>query len=239
MYQQEVEGYDFLRTGTKFKRIRSLLLMKRKEKGNKPKTFEILAELIDLDEHKFKSFFKPVVIEEVIVPEPSWSNRAEAYEVHKLFFDRVTDVVLENVDITKSNVPLYFSRTQLNKSFRQLQNEEKVEEYIRSIGGKIVYPEKLSFEELIILCNKHKLFIGCIGASFLTLLFVKSSDLNTICLSEPRPRPNFFMMDKLKDINSNYINCMTKVDPNIRGKKGNNFILDHEKAIFYLNEILG
>ncbi len=195
--------------------------------------FRTIAGYLGLDRHPSVAFSKPVRLEQVVVPEPSFVIRAEAHEVHKWVCDQIADRVLDGQGGVTDRRPLYLSRRKLRSSRRKVENEHEIEAFIRSAGGEVVYPERLTLEKQIRLFNQRRTVIGCIGSALHTLLFSRSADIRAVYLSGPQPNPNNFMIDRLAGVQSHYVNCLMP-----GGRAGKDRILDCEKAIRFLDEII-
>jgi len=229
MHQTEVEKCELICNLTIKQNIKHYI--KLAVKKDKPRIIHKFKNYIDLP--KLKLFSSPVSVGEVVIPNPSFSDRGKAYKVHTLVFDVVAKKVLENIQLKRTDTPLYVSRTKLIKANRHIENEVKLEEYILSVGGKIIYPEQLTLEEQIILFNKHKCIIGCLGSALHTLLFSNYGNTRVIYLTPPFVCDNYFKIDKMKDFRGTYINCIESVNNSYK-----ELSLNTEKAIRYLKELL-
>jgi capsular polysaccharide biosynthesis protein len=191
---------------------------------------DLFFEAVKLDKHRFISFKAPILLEEVIVPYPSFVNRGEGFEIHKLLPESVAKSLLsENYKMTSQ--PLYFSRRSLSQDRRLIINEDRLEEELRKHGFAIFCPEKLSLKQQIHLVNKHEVIIGAIGSALHNILFDVSSRRNIVYLSSGI-NPNYLIIDAIKSVNSGYINALKK-DPNCQKEESftKNQILDIEIAL--------
>jgi len=179
------------------------------------KTFlDTFFELVNLDRRRFITFKHPVLLNEVIIPYPSFSIRSEGFEVHKIIPENVANRVLQTCVQKTTNQPVYLSRSKLNRKFRQITNEDKLEILLREKGFLICYPEKLSLQEQIQLVNKHEVIIGSLGSAFHSILFDVSSTRNSVCfgLKEQFINSNYFIIDAIKSVNATYIAALEQ-DP--------------------------
>ncbi len=185
-----------------------------------------------LDINRFISFKEPVLLQEVIIPYPSFSIQCEGFEVHKLLPESVAKNWLPKKVQTTSQ-PLYLSRKHLHKNARLIINESLLEEKLSKSGFAIVYPEKLSLQEQIYLINKHEVIVGAIGSALHSVLFDISSQRNLVCFgSQERIRTTYLIIDAIKSVNSIYISALQQ-DPNcLKTKKSRqNQLIDLDIAI--------
>jgi len=183
---------------------------------------------------------KPIRAKEVIVPQCSMYNRYKVYPKHLDVTRKIARHILGTAKLQQDIRPVYLSRTKLNKSMSSYIGEEPTEEYCKNIGCKIVYPERLSLKEQVVLINTHNVFIGCIGSAFHSLLFrfVEKNPTNIYLTTEPTEpteptKSNYAMIDSVLRSKTHYIHCLKSV----ANKKKTN-IFDSQKAISELSEIL-
>jgi len=184
------------------------------------------------------SFTSPVLLEEVIVPQPSFTARHDIYEAHRLLPERVAERLLPKTNETTSQ-PLYFSRSALKSNLRLIVNEKQLEVKLREKGFAIRYPEQLSLGEQIALINRHSVLVGPAGSALHGILFDLSSNRNLVCLAEAMAvNMNCLLIDAVKGVKSVYIGVLT-VDPETVHKKINlqNRVLDVDLSLRGLKEI--
>ena len=144
-------------------------------------------ELLGFDKKRFLHFEKPVVIEKVIVPYPSFSVHQQGFEVHKLMTTNATLRLFSDQGKAKAPKqtaqPLYFSRRLLSKGRRNIINEYQLEQELKSKGVAVYYPEKLSLVQQINLINKHEIIMGTMGSALYNILFNIALDKKMICLT--------------------------------------------------------
>ena len=177
---------------------------------------------------------KPIRADEIIVPQCSMYNRYKIYQKHLDVTRRLAKNIIGTTKIKKDKTPVYLSRTKLNKSMRSYLGEEPIEEFCENMGCKIVYSERLSLKEQVILFNKHDVFIGCVGSAFHSILFrfVEMSAIN-IYLTTESTNSNYEMIDSLMQNESHYISCIIPASDKIK-----THLLDSQKAISELDDIL-
>ena len=180
------------------------------DKSNvRQKTFlDMFFEPVNLDK-RLISFEVPVLLKEVIIPYPSFLNRCEAFENHKLLPENITKSVLSARPSTSQ--PLYFSRRLLNSRQRKVINEYELEKKLHDNGFAICFPEKLSLQQQIYLINKHEVVVGVIGSALHNILFDTSPRRYIVYLGDRGYiNTNFLMIDAIKSANSVYIGALKK-----------------------------
>lgn len=196
-------------------------------------------QLLGFDKKRFLHFDEPVIIKRVIVPYPSFSFDAEAFEVHKFVTNSAALKLFPEKEksIKTSSQPLYFSRRNLSTGFRSIINEDKLETILKSKGVAICYPEKLSLVEQIKLINKHEIIMGTKGSAFHGLLFSLFPEKKVICFTFTNHFfINYLLVDALMKVNSDYICCLfPDYEKNFSSKE--NQIINMDIAVDSLKEI--
>lgn len=176
--------------------------------------FDTLLEPVNLiNKERLVTFSRPVIIDKIIIPQPSFVNLSNAYQVHSLFPENFARNTLPQ-QLETTSQPLYLSRRLLESSSRNIINELELEKIFLSAGFAICYPEQLSLREQALLINKHEVIIGPIGSALHSILFDISSHRNIVCLTDKDHfNPNFIMIDAIKSFQSTYVAALT-LDPN-------------------------
>ena len=189
---------------------------------------DMFFKLLGFDKRRFLHFDEPVIIKKVIVPYPSFSFDAEAFEVHKSVTNNAALKLFPEKEksIKISSQPLYFSRRSLSTGFRSIINEDKLEKILINKGVAICYPEKLSLVEQIKLINKHEIIMGTKGSALHSLLFSLFPEKKVICFTFTNHFfINYLLVDALMKVNSDYICCLfPDYDKNFSSKE--NQIID-------------
>jgi capsular polysaccharide biosynthesis protein len=160
-------------------------------------------------------------------------NRYKIQAEHLNVTRAIAKHVINIEQVKKDTTPIYLSRTKLKRSNRLLIGEDSVEEYCRSIGFKVVYPEQLSLMEQIVLFNTHNIFIGFIGSAFHTMLF-RIYDEKAMCvyLTDGAQYKNYECIDSLMGNNTKYIKCTENTS--IAKKE---YCIDQDMAIKYISKM--
>ena len=184
-----------------------------KNRGPSKTFIDHFFQAVNFDKRRFVSFKSPVLLENVIVPYPSFSIKCEGFEVHKLIPENIATHFLQKTPKITGQ-PLYFSRRCLDSDKRLVINEDKLEKELQRQGFAIYYPEQLSLKQQIYLINKHEVVVGTAGSALHNVLYDISASRNLVCFTyEASSNTNFFIIDALKSVNSSYISALVK-DPN-------------------------
>jgi hypothetical protein len=166
--------------------------------------------IMNFDKHRFFYLQEPVFLEEVVIPYSAFILDREAFSVHRVLLESLARVVLQE-DSTKSDQPLYLSRTNLNRknALRLIENEINLETLLKENGFIVAHPQELTLEEQIRLINKHKVIVGVWGSSLHNIMFSLNPQVKLICLGDKyNISPNFFLVDGIKKIKSIYIGAL-------------------------------
>ena len=191
------------------------------------------------------NFNSPILISEVIIPEPSFYNRGKASHVHRIFPERVAKTIFQQkcdfnynfYNQTTKQSAIYLSRSLLPKSARKIHGETELEKELEKYDIKIIYPETLSFEEQIFLINSYDTVIGCEGSALHLLFFrIRKAPLNLFMITFPKVNANYSMMNIIKGVKTTYIKGLTS-DQN-SSKKGfrKDAVLDYEFVLKVLRK---
>lgn len=195
-------------------------------------------ELLGFDKKRFLHFKKPVMIEKVIVPYPSFTVHQQGFEVHKLI---TTNAALRLFSSQgkipkKTSQPLYFSRRLLSKGRRNIINEYQLEQELKNKGFAVYYPEKLSLVQQIDLINKHEIIMGTMGSALYNILFNIALDKKMICLTFSNHfYINSLIINALMKIRVAYISCLS---PEEKALKENSNYYDTQNQQLDLDLVL-
>jgi capsular polysaccharide biosynthesis protein len=190
----------------------------------------------DLDAQKLMHCETPLLLSEVHIPRPSMVNRNHAFSDHPESHAIVAQRICGNRPSERSDQPVYISRRQLPELHRKIVTEDRLEIALVRAGVRVVCPEHMAFEDQINLFLSHRIFIGCIGSGFHSLLFAaRDGTSKTIVLCDPKINANYRIIDELQQIDADYINCLS-VDPTSR-KIDPDRILDLDVALHQLRRI--
>ena len=131
-----------------------------------------------IDQKRFVSFVKPVLLRQVVLPGPTLRARGEGFTGHRSLTQQVGLNLVPDATATSSR-PIYLSRSRLGADLRLVQNEQIFESELENRGFEIVYPEAHSLQEQIELINRHEVIVGPMGSALHGILFGRS-DRSTI-----------------------------------------------------------
>jgi hypothetical protein len=206
---------DHKKHGLKIPTASTFLALKRKIQHNlfqrKPRHWKVGLDTFELLPNDFLHCSKPIQVKEIIVPECSIHNWGEIQDEHLQVTQRIAQHMINMEEVKYDPTPVYLSRTKLKQPNRSLSEENKVEDYCRSIGFKVVYPEQLSLENQIALFNIHDTFIGFIGSAFHSIMFrATNRKASCIYLSDGSQHVNCELIDSLMSNKATYIKCVEK-----------------------------
>jgi hypothetical protein len=114
----------------------------------------------------------------LIVPSPSMRNEDSIHPEHRRVGSRIgRHAVAGRSPPARTSQPLYLSRTGVATGNRgRYVGEPALEAELRTLGVKIVQPERLSLVEQIRLFSSHRTFIGIWGSAFHTMLLAQTDE---------------------------------------------------------------
>jgi hypothetical protein len=176
---------------------------------------------------------RPLRFRKVFIPTASFSNRCEAYSVHRKPASAVADCQLRENNIQVSEQPVFLSRSRLS-GVRDIQNQPELESTLAREGFLIVYPEELDLAQQILLFNQYRHFWGCWGSAFHTTILSRSpGSIATHVICHCIPNVNFLMFDSLLGNDANYVESMLPVAGSQRPWPHLDLTVDVEKVLDY------
>ena len=122
-------------------------------------------------------------------------------------------------EVDSIETPVYLSKSRLKLGVGRFQNEDVIEDVVRSAGIDIAYPEEFNFQDQIKLFATRKLIVGPTGSAFHTALFAPAGR-NILCYNPTKEiNANFALIDKVCQNNSQYY-----VQPGMTYEHTNDFI---------------
>ncbi|WP_438865001.1 glycosyltransferase family 61 protein [Neptunicella sp.] len=177
---------------------------------------------------------KQVKIEQVVVPESSFTIRKSIHSQHGITCRNMAKNILSKQRSKQlySN-KVYLSRSALHSSKRIVKDEKELEILLEKAGFTIHHPEKMSLAEQIQLVNSAEFIVGTIGSALHSILFSYSNNVQLITLSNKNINTNFFMIDAISGIKNTYIDCLSHF-----AKANENVELDVPKAFECIMKIV-
>lgn len=189
-------------------------------------------EALGLNAEKLLRLDHPVLIRSVLAPEPSIQHAFRIYDNHDFAHLKVARAVLERSAGNEfDSARVYLSRSRLPPGLRRLVGEEQLEQRLRDRGFTILYPERLSLAEQIVLFNRAGHIAGSVGSAFHNALFVpKHRDVKLSILSWEKINNRYLMVDAIKGYSAAYVNCCTNREIDGRERIANT-VLDVDLAV--------
>lgn len=137
---------------------------------------ESIAEIfsaLGLDRNSFVRFDRPTIVQNVIVPSPSFNENMNAYPA---FYD-LCQKIGHRIDPIRSGSlmadqrPIYFTKQNLKSGVQRIINEEKITKILAQNGVEIISPEKHSFASQVRWFRSGRPIAGYIGSAFHNAIF--------------------------------------------------------------------
>lgn len=164
--------------------------------GNYKKVFEYLGI-----EDRMVFVDKPLKVKEILIPQDTMNFSNYYFKDFKILTQLISDKVMNKMDknsLTKYK-KIYFSRTKLSTSKFKEIGEIHLENALKNVGFKVLYPEKLSLEEQIFYFQTADCVVGLSGTIMHNIVFsnpnTKVFILNRTCM----PNHPQLMLNKLFD----------------------------------------
>lgn len=163
---------------------------------------------------KIRIINKPIQFSKVIVPEMAYKISRSCSICFLKAFDKIREKALNCPDPNwESWDRIYFSRGRFQKQKKYELGNDMLDNYFKKNGFKIIYPEKLTLENLIYILNNAKTVATVSGTLQHNLIFA-NQNLNVITI-ERWPINNRIQTDfiKIKELNSTNIDSFISVYP--------------------------
>jgi len=171
---------------------------------------KLFFELLGITRDRLLTFRTPTRLENVVVPYPSMSNRAEIFHCHRLSTEFAAQVHLDSRRLKTSSQPLFLSRIQLKTGTSKCFGEKRLSTYLKKKKVRVVNPQTLDLQTQIELVNRHDTIIGIQGSALHNLLFsLHPKKVLYLC---PNPGANFLLIDAIKNNQATYACCLRNLD---------------------------
>ena len=167
------------------------------------KNFRRLAKIIGLDCDKLIPIEHPTQFENVVLPDESFFLNVDGLrkftDAYRETVDRVRDFALKNRTPTSAKkIYFLYGKKQIG--------EERLAEYFRSKGYKIISPEKLTLDEQLNFLINAESFVSTLGSCAHNSLFLRD---NAEVILIPRAADRFTAyqppIDQVHPLNINYV----------------------------------
>ena len=152
--------------------------------------------LLGLREVDFVSFDEPTRCKLVTVPGTSLEEQRAGYMPYRRLCLAMGDRVRRTSPADHSKQLVYFSKTKMTSAVGTIVNELEVETVLRTAGVRIIFPERLSFEDQIALMSNHDKIIGTSGSFLHTSIFCPPRDITCLNVTS-QINTNYSIIDAL------------------------------------------
>jgi hypothetical protein len=128
---------------------------------------------LGIKQEQLLMFDRPTIVRQVTLPITSRQANSHIYEAYKDTTHRIASEYLP-INGSRTDQPLYVSRTLLRDSKRMHEDEEKIEAYFKSRGARILHPQLLTLEQQVEAFNRHKVIVGITGSAMHNIVFSMS-----------------------------------------------------------------
>lgn len=153
--------------------------------------FRHIMSALGIGAHQFVRFDCPTIIDELIIPSPSFG---EDHFVHRAYRRLTTRIAAHAAIDSHHGKFTYLSKTRLTHGLFEYRNESEIETILSSHGFDIVHPQELSFPEQLSLFARDRIVSGIAGSAFHLSVFAQQS--RGVALTSGNNFPaNFHLMD--------------------------------------------
>jgi hypothetical protein len=157
-----------------------------------------LSSLLGVDTQNLQKVSAPTKYREVFVPEPSIKLHTYFTEKFKYIFDQLPR------PINNAN-KIYLSRAHWRNG--RTHGESLIEEYLAALDFEIVYPDQLSFTELIPRIRAASLVVAISGSTAHHAVFMSPTSKMVVLNRSAHVHPAQTMIGDALDVDTYYIDC--------------------------------
>ncbi|TFZ58302.1 glycosyltransferase family 61 protein, partial [Methylorubrum sp. Q1] len=165
-----------------------------KEWFDNPFVARIMGSL-GLSHEDFVVLDRPTKIKKLIVPRPALVGQTLIHPVYADMCRRISSVLCGGEKVEATNETVFYSRTKLRMGTLKIINDFDLEEEIRSLGARIVYPEELNFVDQINLMSGAAHIIGTTGSFLHLSAFCQEPRLISALAHASGVASNFHLID--------------------------------------------
>jgi capsular polysaccharide biosynthesis protein len=166
--------------------------------------FQVIMSGLGITPEDFQYQAQPCWIDNVLVPEPSFTEQLSAHSEFKRLAEKISINSLKDKYYTPRDAIVYLSKAKLSSGVWRFENEIRIEEEMVKRGAVPIHPETLPFDQQISIFNGNNTIIGSMGSAIHTSAFSLSPLKMAILCREDQIISNFTLIDKLSDNTSNY-----------------------------------
>lgn len=188
-----------------------------------------MLELLDIPPDRVLFVRVPTRFSRVHVPDQLYEHLGIAHVGARRVYQRIAERVLDGVVPAVSEQPVYLSRAAVARPIRAIREEATFEAMVRERGYHVAYPDRMSFDEQVLLFNSHADYVGCGGSSLHSVLF--SRQRPRIHQFDDRiPFADFQVGPALVGASVTVLKCLERTDKGV-----NQLTLDVPRALAYLD----
>ncbi|MBS1089821.1 glycosyltransferase 61 family protein [Gluconobacter wancherniae] len=176
-----------------------------KSSVNKFDYIKIILESLEINPEKIISPSSGCELKNITVSQPFFVENYFCYSMWGDFMRHISQKIINNFCKNPSEIPVYISRSKIKSGTRIFNGEIYLSEILKKFGIETFYLEEMSFMEQLNFWNKHNIFIGFSGSSFITSSFFENKKL-IIINHDDYVFGSQLMVDKLSRNKSIYIN---------------------------------
>lgn len=158
---------------------------------------------------------RPTLFRRVTVPLPSILSDGVIHDVHDTEHRIIAETALTRSSFEPGEA-VYLSRSRLAAG-RSVDGEAAIEALLSRAGYRVVHPQELPIEDQIAIFNRARIVVGCSGSALHTSLFHLDSPLKIVTLCASRFNRRFGLVDRIKDYQATYVECLDVVGRDRRG----------------------
>ena len=160
---------------------------------------------LDLGRDNFVHFRQPMLIRGLVtLPSPSFEEQHFAHAAFATCARAIGERILNSTP-SPSDVPVYFSKTRLQRGLRGFANELQVEDELSRHGVRVVYPEEHPFDVQLRILAQHSRVIGSVGSALHTAVFLPSGKRIVGLNPTETLNSNFLILDELGGHDATYV----------------------------------
>jgi hypothetical protein len=162
---------------------------------------------LGIDQTKLRQIDRPTALSDIVVAEPAIQPRRYMYAAAGPFYEEIARRLLDGIEVTQTDQPLYLSKSELHTGVGKILNEYEIEDRLVREGVRIIYPEQMDIVEQVIAINTHSRICGTIGSALHSTLFALQPKKLAYLVPQAKVNSNFLNIDTVKKNRSSFIFC--------------------------------
>lgn len=174
----------------------------------------------------------PTRFSRVHVPDQLYEHLGIAHVGARAVYQRIAERVMDGVEPAVSDQPVYLSRAAVAHPIRAIREESELEAIVRDRGYHVAFPDRMSFDEQVLLFNAHTDYVGCGGSALHSVLFSRQHP-RIHQFDDRIPFADFQVGPALAGASVTVLKCLEKTDKGVT-----QLTLDVPRAIAYLDQVI-